>query len=124
MSLEPTIAIVDDDTAVVAALTALLTSFALQVISFASAEEFLETCPLEEADCLLLDVRLPGMNGLELHDLLVARGATIPTVFISGHADEIISARALAAGAAGFFKKPCDGRALHACIRRALKIRS
>ena len=122
MSRSSTVFVVDDDPAVVMALGALLVSFGLDVRTYQSAEAFLAEYDEQHGGCLLLDVRLPGMSGLELQELLVTRGSSLPVVFISGHADGSISEKALAGGALAFFAKPCDGAQLYDTIHRALQL--
>ena len=117
---DSTIIVIDDDNAVVAALEALLGSFGMEVLAFPSAESFLAVRTQHPGRCLLLDVRLPGMSGLELQEALIAQADSRPIIFISGHADTEDRDRALAGGAVHFFTKPCDGRKLHDCIRQVL----
>ena len=118
---DSTLIVIDDDSAVVAALEALLGSFGMEVLAFPSAESFLAVRKQHLGRCLLLDVRLPGMNGLELQETLMLQADLRPIIFISGHADTADRDRALANGAVHFFTKPCDGRKLHACIRQVLE---
>jgi FixJ family two-component response regulator len=107
-----TISIVDDDPAVRDALWRLMDSAGLAATSFASAEEFL-TCPSrDETSCLILDVRMPGMDGLELQRHLAASNWKVPIIFISAHAEAGARERALQAGAVEFFEKPFSSAAL------------
>jgi FixJ family two-component response regulator len=120
MSSVPLIAIVDDDDALRTSLDDLLQSVGLRVHGFASAEAFLQAPPAPEAACLLLDVRLPGMNGLELQRQMIAANWQIPIIFITSHVDDEARAQALAAGAVAFLSKPCREEDLLTAIEVAL----
>ena len=102
----PRLAVVDDDPSVREALRALLRSAGFTVEAFASAEEFLACGHLSEFDCLLLDVRMEGMSGVELHDHLIASGSRTPVVFMTAHADATVRARALVASGVRVLSKP------------------
>ena len=107
------IAIVDDDQSVREAITSLLRSVGLVVDLFASAEEFLKSVSLKDTKCLILDVRLTGMSGLELQERLVSAHHEIPIIFITAHAfDTEARTRAMQAGAVGFLHKPFSDEAL------------
>ena len=106
MSQEPLIAIVDDDEPFREAVRALLQSAGRRAVTFATAEHFLASGAAATADCLILDLRMPGINGLELQRRLRAAGFRIPTIVITAHADDVSRAQALAAGAAVFLSKP------------------
>lgn len=114
------VAIVDDDPSVREALPALLGELGFAARTFDSAEEFLASGDLGEAGCLLLDIALPGMTGLELHREVVRRGHRMPVIFITGQRDETIRARALAQGAVEVLEKPFSDLALQAALARAL----
>jgi FixJ family two-component response regulator len=101
------IAIVDDDDALRDSLDDLLQSVGFRTHGFASAEAFLQSPQVHETACLLLDVRLPGMNGLALQRQMGAANWQIPIIFITSHVDDQAHARALAAGAVAFLYKPC-----------------
>jgi FixJ family two-component response regulator len=116
---DPTISIVDDDRALRDALRQLMDSAGLAAETFASAEEFLASPSFSRTTCLILDVRLPGMDGLELQRRLVATGGKVPIVFISAHADDQTRAQALQAGAFQFFDKPFSSTALLEAIAAA-----
>jgi FixJ family two-component response regulator len=92
----------------------------MRVAVLASAEEFLSSPHLEVTDCLILDVRMPGMNGLELQRQLSAANSRIPVIFITAHGDEEARAQALAAGAVAFLHKPFSEEALLSAIEIAL----
>src|ERR1700720_875128 len=96
------ISVVDDDDSVREALRSLLKSVGFEVEVFASAEEFLNSSQLLETECLILDVRMPGMSGIELQDQLATSHGGLPVVFISAHADAEARERALENGAVGF----------------------
>lgn len=116
----PLIAIVDDDDALRNSLDNLLRSVGFRVYGFASAEAFLQAQPAPETACLLLDMRLPGMNGLALQRQLVAAHGSLPIIFVTAYADDDVRARALAAGAVAFLSKPCREEELLQAIEAAL----
>jgi FixJ family two-component response regulator len=118
----PTIGIVDDEPSVCKALSRLITSAGFNAITYGSAQVFLDGDPTNEPDLLVLDVRMPGMNGLELQTHLAALGRTIPVVFITAHENELAKARAMASGAVAFFQKPLDEKDLLGAIHKALNI--
>jgi len=115
------VAIVDDDARVRNALHGLMKVFGLQAHTFESAEEFLESGEQESTGCLITDVRMPGMSGLELQAVLRASNIGIPTIFITAHGDEKMRKQALSAGALEFIAKPFDDEALVASVRAALE---
>jgi FixJ family two-component response regulator len=117
------VAIVDDDASVREALPALLGELGFAARTFDSAEAFLDADDLGEAGCLLLDIALPGMTGLELHRELMRRGHRMPVIFITGQRDETLRARALAQGAVEVLRKPFHDTALQAALARALASR-
>lgn len=114
------ISIVEDDALVREATMNLLQSFGFTAASFASAEEFLESHCIEGTTCLILDVQLPGLNGIELQRRLRDSGNPIPVVFVTAFPDERIRMHALADGAVGFLRKPYDAPCLIDCIHKAL----
>ncbi len=121
MRNKPTVAIVDDDESVRDTTEDLLASAGLSAATFDSAESFLQskgTCAIE---CLIADMRMPGMTGLELHGHLAAAGTPIPTVLITAYPDEGARARALKTGVTCFLAKPFSAEDLLACIRTALR---
>jgi FixJ family two-component response regulator len=121
MSRVPLIAIVDDDDALRNSLDNLLRSAGFRAHGFASAEAFLRSDQARETACLIVDVRMPGMNGLELQRQMVAANWQIPIIFITAHADDEARARALEAGAVAFLYKPCREDDLLHAIDVALK---
>ncbi len=116
-----TVFIVDDDEAVRDSLSFLMQSVGLQTESFDSADSFLQANPVQRAGCMLLDIRMPGMSGLELQGLLEERDIRLPVIFISGHADVPMAVRALKAGAFDFVEKPFNDQLLLDCVQRAIE---
>lgn len=102
----PTVCVVDDDPAVRDALRSLFQSVGLQVRLFGAAQDFLQSGPLDGPGCLVLDVRLPGLSGLDLQQELARSDLALPIVFISGHGDIPMTVRAMKAGAVEFLTKP------------------
>jgi FixJ family two-component response regulator len=121
MPAAPLISIVDDDDSLRNSLNNLLRSVGYRLADFPSAEEFLNSSQLHETACLILDVRMPGMSGLDLQRHLVANNSRIPIIFITSHGDDDARARALAAGAVAFLYKPCREEALLEAIESALR---
>ena len=114
-----TVFVVDDDLASALSLQALLEAYGFDVRTFASAEEFLGAYDGRQQGCLVLDLRLPGMSGLELQRELIARNWRLPVIMISGHADRQSHFQAVENGAADFIEKPFSGADLFEAIRRA-----
>jgi FixJ family two-component response regulator len=117
----PLISIVDDDDSLRNSLDNLIRSVGFQAQGFPSAEAFLRSNQARETACLILDVRMPGMNGLELQRQMGAANWQIPIIFITSHADDDARARALEAGAVAFLYKPCREEDLLTAIDAALK---
>ena len=117
----PTIFVVDDDEGVRNSLRFLLKSVGLTTRALASAKEFLDFYQPDIHGCLVLDVRMPGMSGLELQEQLNLRGATIPVIFITGHGDVPMAVEALQHGAFDFLQKPFRDQDLIDRIQRALE---
>jgi len=116
----PTVFIVDDDDAVRGALRLLLKSVGLAAVAVPSAQEFLATYDPRQPGCIVLDVRMPGMSGLELQEQLNLRGAIIPVIFITGHGDVPMAVEAMQQGAFDFLQKPFRDQDLIDRIQRAL----
>jgi FixJ family two-component response regulator len=116
---DSTIAVVDDDASLREALKGLLRSAGFHAEVFASAEEFLRSGRLRGTACLILDVRMPGMSGVELQERLMGTDPAVPIVFISGHGDEEVRALALERGAVEFLQKPFSDEALLNAIAKA-----
>ncbi len=113
--------VVDDDASVRKSLARLIAVAGWKVETLASADEFLERAPHDRPACLVLDVRLPGLNGLELQERLARDDGDIPIVFITGHGDIPMGVRAMKAGAVDFLPKPFEDEALLEAIRRAIE---
>ena len=114
------ISIVDDEESIREAIESLLRSVGFRTQTFASAEQFLQSDQIETTACLILDVRMPGMSGLELQRQLMATQYRIPIVFVTAHGDEEARARALQEGAVEFLLKPFSEEALLNAIQVAL----
>ena len=119
-SQSPLISVVDDDVLMQESTTRLLRSFKFNVKALASAEEFLNSDDLAETACLILDLRLPGISGLELQRQLIAQNRHLPIIFVTAHGDETQQTQALAAGAVAFLYKPFDEHDLLNAINSAL----
>jgi RNA polymerase sigma factor (sigma-70 family) len=120
MNSENTVFVVDDDQAMRHSLKWLIESVGLRVRTFGSAEDFLQTYYPGQAGCLLLDVRMPGMSGLELQSYLAREEICLPVIIITGHGDVAMAVKAMQAGAMDFIEKPFDDEALLTSIRKAL----
>ncbi len=121
MATEPTVFIVDDDEAVRDSLMALLDAVGLKVEAYGSAKEFLNAYDAGRTGCVVLDVRMPGMSGLELQRKLAASQFPIPVVIITGHGDVPMAVEAMKAGAVDFIEKPFRQEVLLDSIRRSLE---
>jgi FixJ family two-component response regulator len=115
------VAIVDDDDSVREALEALMTTAGFPVLAFASAKQFLDSGQPPRTACLISDVRMPGISGLELQSILKQNRQQFPIIFITAHGDEIVRTQALRAGATGFLIKPFDDEAILGSVRAALR---
>jgi FixJ family two-component response regulator len=115
------ISIVDDDQAVRAATRGLVRSLGYNASTFASAEEFLGSERLHDTSCLITDLHMPGLNGIELQQRLIAQGHHLPIVFITAFPEESLRTRALEAGAICFLSKPYSDEKLIDCLDKALK---
>jgi FixJ family two-component response regulator len=120
MLVAPLISIVDDDDSLRNSLNNLLRSLGFRTESFSSGEDFLNSNHLHDTDCLILDVRMPGMNGLNLQHHLAKANLRLPIVFITSHSDDEARSRALDAGAVAFLYKPCREETLVEAIDSAL----
>ena len=114
------VAIVDDDELFRRSLARLIRSAGFNVVTFGSAEDFLASTDVDRAACAILDVRLPGMNGLDLQQRLITRPTPLPIVFVSAHEEGTMRANALRAGAIAFLKKPFDNSALLDTLDRSI----
>jgi len=120
----PVIAIVDDNDSFRRATMSFIRSLGYAVVQFTSAEAFLKSDRLHETDCLISDVHMPGMNGVELQGKLIAQGYHLPIIFVTAFPEIKVSAQALAAGAIGFLAKPFSDEMLVACLNEAIGARS
>jgi FixJ family two-component response regulator len=116
----PTIFVIDDDDSVRSGLSRLLRSLEFDVATYESANEFLERGNYEDVGCLILDVRMPGLSGMDLHDALIGAGIDVPIVFITGHGDVPLSVQAMKKGAVDFLPKPFDENELLNAVRKAI----
>lgn len=112
--------VVDDDLSIGKALARLLKSWDYRCEVFISAEDFLQAVDVNEVECLILDIMLPGMDGLELQRELKKRGCNIPIIFITGHGDKELETQVMDAGAYGYLNKPFDEQLLIAMIKKVL----
>jgi FixJ family two-component response regulator len=119
----PLVAVVDDDESVRESLPDLLWEFGFATRSFSSAEEFLTSDSLVQTRCLILDIAMPGMTGLDLQQELTLRGQNIPIIFISAHKDEVVRRRAFQQGAVEFLFKPFSDTDLLQALNTALRVR-
>jgi FixJ family two-component response regulator len=115
------IAIVEDDASVRKATQSLVQSVGFSACTFASAEEFMRSPDTNGVSCLISDVQLPGMSGVELQRVLIAQGRNMPVIFMSAFEDAAVRARALKAGAVCFLNKPVGGQTFIECLEKALK---
>jgi FixJ family two-component response regulator len=120
-STNQTVFLIDDDVSVREGLTMLLESVGLAVRSFGSAQEFLEAPLTEPTGCVVLDVKMPGMNGLDLQREMTALGIALPVIFLTGHGSIPMTVQALKAGAAHFLTKPVQEKELMGAIRQAME---
>jgi FixJ family two-component response regulator len=121
LSKVPVISIIDDDASVRIGANNLLRSHGYTVHTFATAEEFLRSGHRDSTSCVIADVQMPVMSGIELLKLLVAQGAHVPFIFITAFPDESVREQALRAGAICFLTKPFDGPTLIMCLDTALE---
>lgn len=119
--MEKVIAVIDDDESYRVAVQRLLQSAGLSAQSFGSAEDFLNSGKQYETGCLITDIRMPGISGLELQSRLNDDHCPIPTIFITAHGDEKLRLQAMRGGAVKFFTKPFDGETLLEAVRVALE---
>jgi FixJ family two-component response regulator len=120
----PLVSIVDDDESVREATRGLVRSLGLAAVTFASAEEFLRSDRVGDTSCLITDVQMPGLSGVDLQSCLIAQGHRTPIIFITAFPEDSVRTRVLNAGAIGFLSKPFDEECLIDCLDLALKPRS
>jgi FixJ family two-component response regulator len=116
------ISVVDDDESMREAIRGLMKSLGYAAVAFASAEKFLSSCQIPRTSCLITDVQMPGITGLELHHRLLAAGKIIPTILITAYPDDSARERALGDGVVSYLSKPFDDNDLLTCIRSSLNI--
>ena len=121
MSRVPVISVIDDDASVRTATDNLLSSLGYVVYTFASAEEFLRSSHFNDTSCVIADVQMPDMSGLDLQARLRTQGHRVPFIFITAFPEETVRARALKAGAICFLTKPFDRRTLIKCLETAME---
>jgi len=117
----PLVAIVDDDELFRRSIERLVRSAGFTVEAFGSAEDFLERGDMDRTACAILDMKLPGMSGLDLQQRLIAKPTPIPVVFVSAHDEAMMQASALRAGAVAFLKKPFDNSTLLDVLSRSIR---
>jgi FixJ family two-component response regulator len=117
----PIISIIDDDESMRCALKSLVTSLGFKACTFASAEQYLDSPRLDDTSCLITDLQMPGLNGIELQQSVLAQGRQIPIIFVTAFPEERLRARALAAGALGFLGKPFESETLIKLIEKAIE---
>jgi FixJ family two-component response regulator len=115
------LAILDDEKPVLSALQDLIESEGMSTLCFGSAEQFLSSGARHKVECLIVDIRMPGMSGIELQATLRADGCRIPIIFITGRGDIPLAVNAMKEGASDFFTKPIDGTSLLNSVERALQ---
>lgn len=120
MSHTPMISIVDDDQSVREATRGLVRSLGYEAALFGSAEEFLSSQEMHDTSCLIADVQMPGLSGVELQSELISNGHSLPMIFVTAFPEPAIRDKAMNAGAYGFLSKPFDEDSLIACLDRAL----
>ena len=122
MGREPLIAVIDDDNSFRIALAESLGSLGYDAQGFASAEEFIAGGGEGSCDCVVTDIHMPGMSGLDLKQLLTERGSKVPVIMITARAERDLEAKAASSGAVCLLRKPFEADALIGCLERALKL--
>lgn len=117
------IALVDDDASVLKAVARLLRALGYEVMSFTCGSEFLEACKQGLPDCVVMDVHMPGMTGLEVQAAMLDQHLHVPVIFITAYNDAVLRQRAKAQGAVAFLSKPLTGQTLHDAIQQAVTIK-
>ena len=119
---EPIVFVVDDDEAVCRSLSLLIETVGLKVQTYGSAQDFLDAYDPAQSGCLVLDVRMPGMSGLELQSKLIAESLNIPVIIITGHSDVLLAVQAIKAGAVDLIEKPFRDQDLLDNVQKAIEI--
>jgi FixJ family two-component response regulator len=117
------ISIVDDDPSLREAMLGLVRSLGFDAVTFPSAEDFLQSEQIDETTCLITDVQMPGLTGVELQSHLISRGSAVPIIFVTASPEPRIEAQVRSAGAVGFLNKPFVDEALVECLNQALGCR-
>jgi FixJ family two-component response regulator len=117
----PIVSIIDDDQDVRHAVQRLIRSRGFATRTFASAEEFLRSPSLHETACVITDIQMPGMTGIDLHDVMLKQGPRLPVIFLTAFPDDRTEKRALQAGALGFLTKPFDAKTLVSLVDAAVR---
>jgi FixJ family two-component response regulator len=120
MTDSPMISIIDDDPSVRKATDGLVRSLGYRSLTFASAEDFLESDHIDDTSCVITDVQMPGLSGVELQNVLIARGARLPMIFITAYPEDRVRRCVLEAGAVGFLSKPFEEAVLIEHLQAAL----
>lgn len=120
MAKADVIAIIDDDASAREATQTLVRSLGHKTQVFSSAEEYLQSEHGRHSSCLITDLHMPGMSGLDLQDRLIADGCRVPIIFVTAYFEEQVEAQAMSAGAFGFLRKPFDDESFVACLDKAL----
>jgi FixJ family two-component response regulator len=120
LPLAPTISIIDDDVFARAGIRDFVASLGYRTLTFPSVDEFVNSGRVEETSCVISDVQMPGLSGLDLQEYLAGRGHGTPIIFLTAYPDERSRARALGAGALGFLVKPFDDKSLIQCLNAAV----
>jgi FixJ family two-component response regulator len=115
------ISIVDDDPSVREAMLGLVRSLGFEAVTFPSAEDFLRSEQIDGTTCLITDLQMPGLSGIELQSQLISRGNSVPIIFVTASPERGIEAQVRSAGAVGFLNKPFDDRTLIECLDQALR---
>jgi FixJ family two-component response regulator len=115
------IAVIDDDSTVRSGVAFLLKSFGYTAATFESAEDFLRSGSLSETSCVITDIKMPGMSGVELQERLISFGCRFPIIFMTAFPEESVRSHVLSAGAHCFLTKPCEPQSLINCVVSALR---
>ena len=116
----PILSIIDDDDSMRCAMKSLVTSLGLRVHTFRSAEEFLQSPRVDDTSCLITDLQMPGLSGVELQNLLLSQARHVPIILVTGFPEERMRNRAMEAGALGFLSKPFESQTLIKLIEKAI----
>lgn len=121
MTANPTVFIIDDEPAIRDSLSLMIAQENLSVMTFENANAFLEACQAEYSGCAIVDIRMPGMDGLQLQEALLKRNIQLPIIFLTGHGDIPMSVKAMKAGAMDFLTKPVSREKLISAVRSAMR---